>query len=636
MGSLLNPELVREVEFNAGTMPAEYGDRLSSALVVTTREGRSDGALHDRLSSTMMTVNSTLEGATGFWGGSWIASGRKTYFGSFANTFARRTGIFNEIAFPNFADGQFKLALRPSYNHIVRATVLASRDKLDWVVDEDVVAAQGDSESLYRGGKDSTHTAVGVQWKYVPDEATTGRMYANWYENSGGSTLGGGLQAWLAGLKNVSSPFDPPDPVFPSDSEAQFVQKERYATKKLSAGARIALARSAHSIEAGAGLDHLESDLKLEFQANDFGMTLFNAMQMAGPLVSSLGDSADVARADARAHFFAQDKVTLSGGAVFLQPAIRFDYYRLVGRGYWTPRLSISVPMGQKSTARLAVGRYVQSPGLEKTLDPDDNYNIARLESLDGLAAEEAWHFGGSLSRHLGRSWRMRLQGYHKWYRALLTRRSEVQNRGIATYFPRGSTVVGRAGVLTPSAWVINFQEVPVLLPDLDNAGNGKSYGAEFIIARARLRPEDRTSGWLSFALANASRQANYGTRSIRHPFAYDRRHTVNVVVQWQISSAFDAGLTWRYGSGFPYTPAVDMRALVALVEDPNQPGVTQEVVLADPTTGYARLVPGFGSPDNLFSGRLPAYHRLDLRLTYETPLAGACRARVCRCHQRV
>ncbi len=618
MGSLLNPELVREVELYPGTMPAEYGDRLSSALVVTTREGRTDGALHGRLNTTMMTVNATLEGATGFWDGSWIASGRKTYFGSFANTLARSIGIFNEIAFPNFVDGHFKVTLRPAPHHMMRATVLVSQDRLSWVVDEDAVASQGDTESLQRGDKDLSHSAAGIQWHYVPSAATSVRGYVNWYENRGGSTLGGGLQAWMGGLKNFDSPFGPPDPVFPSDAEATFIQEEAYAVRKVSAGVRAALARHTHMIEAGAGADRLTSALDLDFRANEFAQTFFDAIRMADPLVSALGDMAYMDRMDMRVHAFVQDRIEVAGGALFVQPALRYDYFGIVGQGYLTPRLSLSMPLGTGSTVRFAGGRYVQSPGLEKTLDPDDTYNAARFHSLAGLAAEEAWHAGASLSLRMGRRWHVRLQGYRKWYRALLTQDYAVEPRAVATYFPTGSPEVGRVGPLTPSAWVIAFQESPVLLPGLVNTGRGAGSGAEIIVALNRLRPSDRFSGWLSYALADAWREASYGAGPLRRPFAYDRKHTVSLVAAWEVAPRWTAALTWRFGTGFPYTPATAMRALVVLVEDPNAPGVTQEVVLTDPSTGYARLVPMFGGPENLYAARLPAYHRLDLRVTYE------------------
>ena len=618
MGSLLNPELVRDVKLYAGTMPAEFGDRLSSALVVNTREGRTDGVLHGNVSTTLMTVNGTLEGKTGFWDGSWIASGRKTYFGSFANTFAQRVGIFNDIAFPNFVDGHFKLTLRPRRGHYIRTTVLTSHDRLDWVVDQDGVGYQGDTDNLYRGGKDLSHTAVGIQWHYVPTEATTVRWYVNWYRNQGGSSLGGGLQAWMAGLKTIDSPFDPPDPVFPSDQEAYFVQEEEYVVQKYSSGLRLAHTRGAHSIEAGVGVDQLTSDLTLDFQANEYARTLFDAIQLADPLVISVRDNAQVFRRRFRAHGYLQDRITLFDGALYVQPAVRLDYYGQIGRGYVTPRLSASVPLGGRTTLRLAGGRYIQSPGLEKTLDPDDNYNTARFESLAGLVPEEAWHAGISLSRRISRRWHTRFQGYHKWFESLLARKVAVQSIAVPRYFPAGSPIEGRVGFLTPSAWVIDYLDRPVLLPDLVNAGEGKSYGAELVVARERLQRSDRISGWLSYAVAHATRTANYGAGLVSYPFAYDRRHTLNLVLQWQISSSLSAGLTWRFGTGFPYTPAVYMTPLVALVEDPTEPGVMQEVVLADPETGYARMVPDFGGPENVYSARLTDYHRLDIRLTYE------------------
>ncbi|HMB92484.1 MAG TPA: TonB-dependent receptor, partial [Rhodothermales bacterium] len=120
MGSLLNPALVRQVDLYTGAFPAVYGDRLSSVLAVQTRDGATDRWLGGEVSTNMVSANLILEGKTGFLGGSWLVSGRRTYFDSFANTFAQRVGVFNDIAFPDFTDVQAKLMLRPAPGHFVR------------------------------------------------------------------------------------------------------------------------------------------------------------------------------------------------------------------------------------------------------------------------------------------------------------------------------------------------------------------------------------------------------------------------------------------------------------------------------------------------------------------------------------
>ena len=74
--------------------------------------------------------------------------------------------------------------------------------------------------------------------------------------------------------------------------------------------------------------------------------------------------------------------------------------------------------------------------------------------------------------------------------------------------------------------------------------------------------------------------------------------------------------VTWRFGSGFAYTPARSFEPLVATVDDPVT-GDQRGIVLTDPATGHVRLVPRYGDARNLNAARLPAYHRLDARLTY-------------------
>ncbi len=106
--------------------------------------------------------------------------------------------------------------------------------------------------------------------------------------------------------------------------------------------------------------------------------------------------------------------------------------------------------------------------------------------------------------------------------------------------------------------------------------------------------------------------------QTVRYPFDYDRRHTLTLTGNRQLGTHLNVGMTWRFGTGFPFTPADNMAPLVAIVENP-QSTTTQGIVLADPVTGLARLVPTFGGATNINADRLPAYHRLDVRATYSS-----------------
>ena len=119
VGSLFNPNIIRDIDFYAGAFPASFGDRLSSVLVINTTTGNPTKVFETQLEVDATIAALTMKGAIPFWESSWIVSGRKTYFDSFANTFAQRVVTQNDIAFPDFTDLTAKLELRPGTGHSI-------------------------------------------------------------------------------------------------------------------------------------------------------------------------------------------------------------------------------------------------------------------------------------------------------------------------------------------------------------------------------------------------------------------------------------------------------------------------------------------------------------------------------------
>ncbi len=616
-GSLLNPLIVRQVDLYAGAFPASYGDRLSSVLAVQTRDGTTERWLSGQVSTNLTTAGLVLEGKTGLWDGSWLVSGRRTYFDAFANTFARRVGVFNDVAFPDFSDVQYKLALRPFRHHLVRLTGLHSRDALDFVAEEDPFGEQEASESsLLDGDNTSRNTALGLTWTYVPDAGKQVQLFINGYRTRGWSDLQGGLLPRDGALPGSSLSFIPPPPVFGGAADTvRFRFDQAYRLQKVSAWGQGRFRRGRHHLELGGGVDFLENTLDLGLGLNDFGRLVFDAMLGTNPLVGALADSIEARRAYRRYQVYVQDRLALPGGRVFLQPSLRYDHYALIGRGYLSPRLSLSWGLDDATTVRLAGGRYVQSPGFEKLLDPDNLFNLARYTGLDSLRAEEAVHLGAGLTRRMGAAWHVRLEAYWKRLRRLITQASRPVVRTVAEFAPTGAG--GRQqGRLDAGAYRIRERTVFELTPVPGNEGSGVAYGFEVFVERPRLRDDDPWSGWLSYAFARAEREQPAGASTIRRPFDYDRRHTLNLVVNRRFGRHVYVAVTWRFGSGFAYTPARSFEPLVATVDDPVT-GDQRGIVLTDPATGHVRLVPRYGDARNLNAARLPAYHRLDARLTY-------------------
>jgi hypothetical protein len=120
-----------------------------------------------------------------------------------------------------------------------------------------------------------------------------------------------------------------------------------------------------------------------------------------------------------------------------------------------------------------------------------------------------------------------------------------------------------------------------------NNSGEGTSTGLEFFVQKTRT---DRWSGWLSLAFSKAERTNTATGESF--PFEYDQPIVVTLVGDYYFNDRWSLGAKWWYHSGAPYTPIIGATA------DPEIDGRYQAV---------------YG---DINSERMPAYHRLDVRLS--------------------
>ena len=76
--SIFDPDIVQNVELSTGAFPPEYGDRLSSVVNITSRDGRSD-RLSGRGSLNLLSSKLLLEGPA-ISGTSWLVNARRSTF----------------------------------------------------------------------------------------------------------------------------------------------------------------------------------------------------------------------------------------------------------------------------------------------------------------------------------------------------------------------------------------------------------------------------------------------------------------------------------------------------------------------------------------------------------------------------
>lgn len=116
--------------------------------------------------------------------------------------------------------------------------------------------------------------------------------------------------------------------------------------------------------------------------------------------------------------------------------------------------------------------------------------------------------------------------------------------------------------------------------------GKARSYGLEALV---RLN-EGRLNGWISYTYSRTLRKIPQINGGKAYPASYDRPHDISVVANYQISPKLSAGANWVFATGSPVTFP------------------TGRFVIGN------TIAPVY-SERNAY--RLPAYHRLDLSLTY-------------------
>jgi len=101
----------------------------------------------------------------------------------------------------------------------------------------------------------------------------------------------------------------------------------------------------------------------------------------------------------------------------------------------------------------------------------------------------------------------------------------------------------------------VDFKDHAVLVPQqyLEGElriGSAHSYGIEFLLRRQT----GKLSGWLGYSYIRTFRNIPAINNGNEFPPPYDKPHNVTVVLNYEISKKFDAGINWVYSSAIPVT----------------------------------------------------------------------------------
>ena len=569
IASAFNPETVENFELTAGGFGVQYGDRLSSLLIVNNRIG--ERQFQGSAAMSVTDGNVVIEGPTpGPGDGTWLLSARRTYYDLVA-------GRLQDQNFPSFADVQLQAGWELASDQRLSFLGIRSREDTQLDIDGD---RPGERAML---GSQARNELFSVRFDAVLGARGTSRTIVSSYHNVEFLDFAGSFRA---DAKRSNAPND--DDAF---GLADLSFGRSVSVRDLSVRQEVSVqATPEHLLGVGVELHRLNTGVQLSI-TGDRNEAAANGSSVQGG--AGLPDQLDSSLSGVRDGAWIQDTFAPSAD-VSVEPGLRLDWSTANGRTTLSPRVAASAPFVCGARLRAAVGLYAQSPGYEKLVQSDYFIDLSHARELR-LRHERATHLVVGVERDVASDLMLRVEGYYKWFNDLLVGSLETEadrRERVALYdFPDGlqESIPGD----------------PLITSSPTNDAAGRAYGFDTYLTHTDASAP--LIGWISYAWGRAERDS-YGRR---YAFEYDRRHAFNAVGRYRLTSRWDLAATARIASGFPYTSPVGLR--VAASE--NEAG---RLVPETDRIGNLVYTVDYGGIENLNSSRLPVYARVDLRATYQ------------------
>jgi outer membrane cobalamin receptor len=292
-----------------------------------------------------------------------------------------------------------------------------------------------------------------------------------------------------------------------------------------------------------------------------FGFT-FDLPDMKYALTNSAGYNIDGSGHISDASIWVKYKLTKLGNFTF-DIGLRGNLSNILDQPdyFLEPRLSMKYNIDDNFAIKGSYGRYHQK--LITTSNEDEVIPVFEtwLPINIPLNPERADHFVLGIDGNATKNLVVSLQGYYKKFNNILG---------------------------------YNLYKYDADDPDFAS-GHGKSYGVETMLKYQR----DGLFSWISYSLSWAEKTIN----NITYPPRYDKRHVLNILCGYNITSDFSVTFNWEYNSGSPFTQIV---------------GFMDKDGLSSIFTGGYHVNDGTVFPilGDKNGARLPAYHRLDMTIS--------------------
>ncbi|HEX3009912.1 MAG TPA: carboxypeptidase-like regulatory domain-containing protein [Bacteroidales bacterium] len=185
------------------------------------------------------------------------------------------------------------------------------------------------------------------------------------------------------------------------------------------------------------------------------------------------------------------------------------------------------------------------------------------------IKPQKQWQYSVGYIQYLfGRKVEFSAEGYYK----------KMEN--IADY-KDGATFLDKSSIYLTDKTNYNFEEQL-------RTGKGFAYGAEFMVKGDFTK----LSGFVSYTYCRSKRTIEGINNGSTYLSPFDKPHTLNAFLNYQVSNRFSASANWRYQSGMVITAPVYIMEM------------------------YGKVIKGYSNRNEF---RLPAYSRFDVSLTLKS-----------------
>jgi TonB family protein len=488
--SVIHSDFVRSVELIPGGYGAQYGRGLGGLVKVDTRDPASD-RVHGSAAIDLIDASAAATGPIAKQFSAAIAARRSHLDWVLNRVTSKDVAAFFPI--PQYYDGQARVRYQPAKNTFVELGGMVSSD--------DVSRTVSSSDPAYRKQENKS---LDFQRLYLRYEAET---------DDGGKVS---VMPWLGWDRSTLTGRFGGTPTVLEVNTRDYGFRASYrgrAAPFLTAEVGLDLEAASHSARRIGSV----TAPPREGDARAFGQPPSDQINL-DTWETSEGSAAPYIEGD-----FAlfQDKLHVVPG-LRLEPQFTSVSKRVPTQGVFAPqgvytsdtalepRLAVRYAMSSRVTFKAAFGQYRQAA------QPED---LSASFGNPSLQSARATHllFGGAFE--LGKTISLETTVFHSSSEGLTVR---------------------------------NASTSPLIAQALLNSGEGRSYGAQFLLRRELSKG---FFGWVAYTILRSERKDAGGSEY--RLFDYDQTHVLTALASYDLGKGFDVGVRGRYASGYPRTPVV-------------------------------------------------------------------------------